>query len=176
MTSLNLSAGMQLLDAALSAGFSAALWLVYDLLVTLLGLRSRIASAVFHVLFFSLSGVVGFCFIVGRTSLAIPRWYLALGFLVGCGAYYLLLSRPLRWLVRAMKKAVVWLLRPLTLPFRWLAGRFRAAGARLQRWRERVYNARMQRRRLRAQQHGEEKNGEQSNRQNKKPIQAYKKT
>ena len=173
MTSLNLSAGMQLLDAALSAGFSAALWLVYDLLVTLLGLRSRIASAVFHVLFFSLSGVVGFCFIVGRTSLAIPRWYLALGFLVGCGAYYLLLSRPLRWLVRAMKKAVVWLLRPLTLPFRWLAG---AAGARLQRRRERVYNAHMQRRRLRAQQHGEEKNGEQSNRQNKKPIQAYKKT
>lgn len=173
MTSLNLSAGAQLLDALLSAGFSAVFWLFYDLLVTLLGLRGRFASALFHLLFFFAGGVAAFCFIVGKTSLGIPRWYLALGFLAGCGLYYLLLSRPLRWLVRGAKKLVCGLLRPLLWPLRWLGARLRAL---LQSGREKVYNARNRKRASKQAVDGEEKDGEQPQKPAKKPIQAYAKT
>ena len=173
MTAQDISAAAQLLDTLRAAAFSGALWLLYDLLVTALPLRGRLASALFHLLFFAAAGAVGFCFIAGATSLHVPRWYLALGFGLGAAAYYRLLSRPVRSAVRALGRALRWLLRPVRALLRWLLQPL----AWLQKRVRMMYNAFDARRNARCDAREKQSHGGEPKQQNKKqPIPPYTQT
>lgn len=177
MTAEHIDAWAQLTDALLAMGFSVLLWFCYHVMILIFPMRHRATAYLLHLLFFGIAGLFAFCFVIGRTSLGVVRWYLAAGFAAGAAAYKLCFAPAVNWTARMIRRACRLAARPFVRLWEWLVRRpFAALRLRLQKRRELRYNLRMEKKRARQDApEKEEKDGGDTAGQ-KKPLQAYTQT
>ena len=176
MTALQLDATVQLQDALAAMGLSLVLWFCYHLMTLLIPRKQVLLAWVMHLLFFAAAGLVCFCFVVGRTSLGVVRWYLAAGFAAGAAAYVFCFAGMVKRAVNALKKLVCRVLAPLR--WIWQKGIMQPCmrvHTRLQNRRQLRYNQRKEKKRRRKQKKEEQQKGN-PERGQKKPRKAYTQT
>ncbi len=145
-----------------SAGFVTAA--AYCFLTELFPFKGDFLMLVWHVVFFAASGLLFFCFVLGVTACKEPRWHLAVGFVSGVSVCAACLSSALRGAAGLVRRLVLLLLTPITLPLKKLASACRGAARRLQTAAQARYNRREDRKRSRA----EARDGKQEKREPKK--------
>ncbi len=75
-------------DTLLSAGLGIWASLCYHIFIKLVPAKKLFLGIVLYILFFAVFGLFLFFFIVGKTYVAQPRWFIFFGLLVGGVAYY----------------------------------------------------------------------------------------
>ncbi len=79
-------------DGLYAAGLGVWLSLCYHVFSRLVPAKNIVVGIVSYCLFFCLTGVITFFFIIGRTFAAEPRWFIFFGLCIGMIAYYTALS------------------------------------------------------------------------------------
>ncbi len=169
MSVITLSDGEALYDMLLCFCAGAVLASVYGCLTELFPFKGSFMMLLWHIAFFSASGVVCFCFVIGVTACREPRWQLVAGFAAGASVYALCLAGIVRGAAKLVVKLIRLILSPVTIALKKLAGLARKTAERLKTASLKRYNRRKEKKHKRA----EEDDGQQ---EKKTPLKAAKET
>ncbi len=180
MTAVGASTADVLYDMLLVFGLSVAVWMAYHILCLLLPMRSAFLAIPVHILFFAVAGFFCFCFILGQTTVAQPRWHLALGFMLGAWVYYAWFARYVRRLLFLLHQLLRLLAVPVAVLGRWIkTDIIDKLRLYLQKKRAMLYNKRIERQRARQAKRKSKRReslGEQEEQPKKQAVRAYTQT